>query len=161
MVRFKNRYLLVEVYPVDSKHHNLQDYAPSACPSLTTHHVANQLRSTLATNFGQLASSLTSQSLSVKYCNAATGTLIIRTARATLETVWASISLMSGVPEGEGKWIWRVVHVAGTIKGAQRAAIKHTVGRLEAYSTKSGDGEKSKFAEMITKCRQAIKSIEA
>lgn len=169
MVRFKNRYLLIEALPVDD-HHRLTDYAPSTCPSLTSNNLATHLRTTLTTNFGLLPAALTSHSLSVKYCNAATGTAIVRAPRDLLGWVAASVCLMGAPEGGRGKWIWRVVRVAGTIRGAQKAAMHHATARLEtafragllkedSKTNPGGSSDNEKFNEMIFRCRKAIKAI--
>jgi RNase P/RNase MRP subunit POP5 len=151
MVRFKNRYLLVEALSVDPAH-GLVDYRPST-PPLTSAILAGQLRSCLGTNFGHLGSALTAQSLSVKYCNATTGIALVRAARDNLEMVWAAVTMMG---------MWRVIHVAGTIKSAQKAAMRKTVRRLKELKGRLGAGGKRAEVEgMIEKCRNAIKSIEA
>jgi RNase P/RNase MRP subunit POP5 len=116
------------------------------------------LRTTLATQFGLYGAAQTQQSLSVKYCNAATGCAIIRSARELLPMVWASVTLMNAP---EGQWIWRVVHVAGTIRSVQRAAMKHIVRKLEVMTEKVSAEEQTKFIELVSKCKAAIRSIEA
>lgn len=166
MVRFKTRYLLVEAQPIDPKSLALLEYQPNSCPRLTSSTLANQLRTTLSANFGQLGSALSSQALSVKYCNATTGTFIVRTAREQLTMVWASITLMTGMPDGGGgagdKWIWRVTRVGGTICSVQKAAIRQATRRVEAMLRHSkSEGERREIAEMLAKCRSAIGAIEA
>lgn len=167
MVRFKNRYLLIEAYPVDDGH-NLVDYSPTTHPSLTCHHLAAHLRATLSTNFGLLLAALTTQSLSLKYCNAATGMAIVRSPRDLVGCVAASVCMM-GAPEGvKGRWIWSVVRVSGTIRGAQRAAMGHATMKLERafkqglLRNKDGAGsiDAGRFKEMLRKCREAIKAID-
>ncbi|PJF16936.1 hypothetical protein PSACC_03273 [Paramicrosporidium saccamoebae] len=151
MVRFKNRYLLIEGLSVDPKH-GLVDYQPTT--TLSTTSLATQLRSCLGTNFGHFGSAMTAQSLSVKYVNATTGMAVVRCAREGVAMVWAAVTLMG---------LWRVVRVAGTIRGAQKAAMKIAVTRLKGLQRKlSGDkGKTEEFDELIRKCRDAIKLIEA
>ena len=149
--------MLIEAYVVDTKC-GLLDFQPNTYPNLTSQMLNSILRTTLATQFGLYGAAQTQQSLSVKYCNATTGCAIIRSARELLPMVWASVTLM-GAPEGQ--WIWRVVHVAGTIRSVQRAAMKHVVRKLEVTAEKVNAEEQAKFSELISKCRAAIRSIEA
>lgn len=162
MVRFKNRYLVVEVLPVN-KDHELSDYQPGSGKAFNTHQLAGYLRTALAMHFGILTSALTSQSLSLKYANATTGTAIIRTSRDSLHQVWACLTLLTGLPDQESseqRWLWRVVHVAGTIRGAQKATMKHSLRRLEEAGKNLKAEELEKFKESLRKCQQAIAAID-
>lgn len=168
MVRFKNRYLLVEIVPVDPSR-GLGEYEAREGAGLSAASVASHLRQSIADNFGQVGAAVTAQSLSVKYCNATTGTVVVRAAREQLPLVWASLTLLTGAPPGEGRaaaaptarWLWRVTHVAGTIRSAQRAAMRHAVTLLQQRMASAGGAEKDQCRKMIASCRRAIKSIEA
>lgn len=155
MVRFKNRYLVVELYTIDPKRGIIDFSATEPIP--TTQSMAGLLRSQLATNFGQHGAALAGQSLSLKYCNALTGTLIIRAAREQLSTVWASITFAGGERMG-----LKVVKVTGTIRSAQMAAMKHAVGVLGAkLKQMERTEEREKIEEAIKSCKKAIRAIDA
>lgn len=160
MVRFKNRYLLIEVCPVDEKK-GMVEYRPGWCREFASNSIAALIRTSITSNFGQVGASLTGQSLSVKYANASTGMVLVRTARELLHMVWVSVSLLTGVPMREGRCIWRVVHVAGTIRSAQKNAMKMNVGKLREIAARLPVGEQPKYEEMIKKCTLAIRAIDA
>ncbi len=157
MVRFKNRYLVVQMETVDEKT-GIIDYAPSASESApTSSTLATQLRALLQANFGDHAASLASQSFSVKYCNAITGLFILRVAREQLSTIWMTISLA-----GSARMIMRMVHVAGTIRSAQRAAMKYATKKMETkMKLCSSKDERNKMKQMIEASHKAIKAINA
>lgn len=124
MVRFKNRYLLVELVPfhcdadVPAKHmakrvrigdlaHEADGDAPPKEPdepvdhalaSLNSSAAASYIRQSLETNFGIHAAAINAQSFSVKYCNARTGMLLVRAARDQLPKIWASLTFLTGLP---------------------------------------------------------------
>ena len=127
MVRFKNRYLLVEVDPC------FEGAAAGSMPagSFSPSAIAALLRDSLETNFGITAAAKAQQAFSVKYANAGTRMVILRTARDMLEEVWASLCLLSTLSSGGDRWRWRVVQVAGTIRSCHQAAIRHARRRLK------------------------------
>ena len=142
MVRFKNRYLLVEVYSLDEESNSFI----RALGTLTASTAATYIRASIESNFGIHASATTSQSLSIKYCNPTTRLLLIRTARSDLGMIWASLTFLSGLPgaENEVKCGWKVIRVSGilywfyggecvigTIRSCQKAAIRHSYTRLK------------------------------
>lgn len=161
MVRFKNRYLVVELYTIDNNN-GLQDYMPSSNATtneaaLSTQSMVNLLRSSLSTNFGQHGAALASQSLSVKYCNANTGIVLVRCAREQLSMVWAALTFAGG----ERK-LMKVIHVSGTIKSAQKRLMQLTIGKLEQQERKVTDEKTKKFLKGAKQsCIIAIRSIDA
>lgn len=162
MVRFKNRYLLAEAYPIKEKT-GLEDYSPGTCPQLNSTTLAAQLRSIIEREFGQQGAALASQSFSIKYCNASTGMILVRAARGMLSEIWAALTLLTEPPSGEeGNWIWRVVHVSGTIRSAQKFAMKHVVSSIELLlKFTNKEEERKRLREMILKSRAAIKAVSA
>ena len=145
MVRFKNRYFLLELIPFEVDQavgQNLKDLryhsesnstseikAPVSLPSFTSASVSTCIRNSLALNYGQFASSSLLQSLSVKYSNAATNMVILRVPRDFQAEVWASLTFLTDWPAENPaagnrlKCTWRAVHCAGTIRSCQKAAI--------------------------------------
>lgn len=163
MVRFKNRYLLVQLNSVDPLE-GIVDYRPAE-PHPTASSVASSLRTTISANFGQYGTGVCSQSLSVKYVNGSTGLLIVRAAREHASLVAAALVLSGG-----DRLLFRVVHVAGTIRAAQRAAMRLTTAHFERMLAeikqgesegKRGSARKKVILEALEQCRRALRAIDA
>lgn len=124
MVRFKNRWLLVEFI--------------SATPSLAqvdAKKIYSALKQSILTNFGDSGWGAVSFSLTVKYFSPMTNVAIIRVGRDQHRIAWGGVTLLKEIDAW--KIIPYVVHVSGTIKHAQLAAIAHNrevVARLRARS---------------------------
>jgi len=115
MVRFKNRWLLVEFIPIGQ---NKPDPG-----HLEGKHIWAALKQSALSNFGDAGWGSISLSLTVKYYSPTTNICIIRVARDHHKITWAALTLSSAI---EGiKYIPNVLHVSGTIKHAQQAAIAH------------------------------------
>ena len=150
MVRFKNRYFLLELVPfkidngnekVDGRrelirYHNdtikedARDFSKNEIlPSFTSASVSSYIRSVVTLNYGQYANSSLLQSLSVKYSNSSTNMVILRVPRDFHSQIWAALTFMTDWPAENPastsniKCIWRSVHCAGTIRSCQKAAI--------------------------------------
>ncbi|KAI6108902.1 hypothetical protein EDD16DRAFT_1711705 [Pisolithus croceorrhizus] len=130
MVRFKNRWFLVEFITVSTE--------SSQQPSLDNKQIYSALRQSVVSNFGDtgwgaVGTSLTGMSshslksllsdCAVKYFSPTTNICIIRVARDEHKLAWGAITLLTSV--NGVRIIPHVVHVSGTIKHTQLAAIKH------------------------------------
>lgn len=200
MVRFKNRYLLVELLPIPDTTEDLAPKKPAKKARLTdlvceetppvlqddgkslldmntllnglsSSNAASYIRQTLEHNFGVHAAAQNSQSFSVKYCNARTGSLIIRAARDSFKTIWATITFLTGLPsevtakqrsDASVKFIWSVVHTSGTIRSAQKNAIKRASKQIEKATSACTDQAKLKvLQDILTESQAALKNVEA
>jgi RNase P/RNase MRP subunit POP5 len=191
MVRFKNRYLLVELIPFKvnddsaiqkpSKKARIGDLArddprqqtpaseqaaqDKAMASLHSSSVASLIRQSLESNFGVHAAATSAQSLSVKYCNAKTGMVLVRAARDQLPQVWSSIAFLTGIPgssEAHFRYTWRVVHVAGTMRSAQKFAIALATRKIKAtLQLAHTEEERKRILLMLRDAEQAIKALES
>lgn len=202
MVRFKNRYLLVEIIPVRDAdgmkpaapaHKKarltdlIADKEPQPPPPSTPHkdplvhapllhglsssNCASHIRQSMESNFGINCAAENAQSFSVKYCNAQTGTLLVRGARSSLERVWASITLLTGLPSeisrsnkdsAAYKYTWRVVHVSGTIRSAQKHAIKRSARKIhDALRSCTDESKRSALQVLAAQAEKTLKEIEA
>ncbi|KAI6024853.1 hypothetical protein PISMIDRAFT_360290 [Pisolithus microcarpus 441] len=115
MVRFKNRWFLVEFITVSSE--------LSQQPPLDNKQIYSALRQSIISNFGDAGWGAVGMSLTVKYFSPTTNICIIRVARDQHKLAWGAITLLTTV--NGVRIIPHVVHVSGTIKHAQLAAIKH------------------------------------
>lgn len=113
MVRFKNRYLLVELSLERNKR-----------PSSSAH-LANIIRESIEYYFGDFGMANTAQSLSIKYYNHVTGIAIVRTGRDHLKMTKHAIENCKLYSSNI-----TIVHVGGTIKSTQLAAIRLNEKRL-------------------------------
>lgn len=199
MVRFKNRYLLVELAPFQSqntasitqkpaKKARLTDLLAekepeeSTSPSridplndaalfkgLSSSNAASHIRQSIEANFGIHAAALNAQSFSVKYCNTRTGTILVRAARDNIQMVWASLTFLTGLPsdcsakdDKSFKCAWRVVHISGTIRSAQKNAIRRAAKRIKKILDTCTDEAKRKSLQDILKdAEKAVSAIEA
>ncbi|GLB44779.1 putative component of ribonuclease P, a protein complex that generates mature tRNA molecules by cleaving their 5'-ends [Lyophyllum shimeji] len=127
MVRFKNRWLLVELIPVGTQ--------PQSTAAPTHHlegkHIWAAVRQSVLANFGDVGWGAVGLSLNVKYYSPTTNICIIRVARDHHRIAWGAVTLLSAI-EGV-RYIPNVVHVSGTIKHAQLAAIAHNREVIARY----------------------------
>ncbi|GAA6056239.1 hypothetical protein JCM3770_002103 [Rhodotorula araucariae] len=126
MVRFKHRYLVVSLlFPAAlalAPAHD-PDTPPYEPPHLSEGAVISLLRDSLAVNFGDIGAGEVGGTFSIKYLSPSTSTLILRVAREHHRTLWAALTLLRKV--GGQECVARVVHVSGTIRKTQHAAIAH------------------------------------
>lgn len=167
MVRFKNRYFLLELIPFeveqateqtkakDLRYHNSNTEAktPLTLPSFTSASVSSCIRASLALNYGQFASSSLLQSLSVKYSNSTTNMIILRVPRDFQAQIWASLTFLTDWPAESPvvgfKCTWRTVHCAGTIRSCQKAAISFARQVILRSSSKISDEVMEPLAKKI------------
>ncbi|BGP52100.1 RNA-binding protein pop5 [Rhodotorula kratochvilovae] len=124
MVRFKHRYLLVSlVFPAALSPSTPDADAPFEPPQLTEGSLITLLRDSLAVNSGDLGAGEVGGTFSIKYLSPSTSTLILRVSREHHRTLWAALTLLRKV--GGVECVVRVVHVSGTIRKTQHAAIQH------------------------------------
>ncbi|KAI9002123.1 hypothetical protein DFJ74DRAFT_613636 [Hyaloraphidium curvatum] len=120
MVRFKNRYLVIEVVFPDGPHTLLDVHAGT---------VANVIRDSLEMNFGEWGAATAAMSLSVKYYSAHTNIGIVRVARDHFRLIWGALTFITKLKNRD--CIVRVIHVSGTIKKAQLATIRYDKRKID------------------------------
>jgi ribonuclease P/MRP protein subunit POP5 len=114
MVRFKNRYALVDVRFNDG----LTD------PTVTERDLVNAVRKTITQAFGLCGSSGFGGSFSVKYYAPSTGTAILRVARSDHQKFIAALSLTTSIKDRA--CMLRVLHISGSMRNCQRVAIEQS-----------------------------------
>lgn len=135
MVRFKERYLLVNIlHPEDDASAAKKTDNPISGILIynqpTTDHVTPQsllraIRAQVATLFGDYGSGAVDRSLQVKYLSLATSTFILRVSRTHYRLVWAALTMMDCIPAKNGKsCTFRVVRVSGTIRKIEEDAVR-------------------------------------
>ncbi|KAF9650246.1 hypothetical protein BDM02DRAFT_1499067 [Thelephora ganbajun] len=149
MVRFKNRWILVEFLPLP--------YPNRQSTALNSKQIYAALKQSVIVNFGDAGWGAVGNSLNVKYFSPATNICIIRVARDPYRIAWGAVTCLSSM-DGQ-KYIPNVVHVSGTIKHAQLAAIKHNREVIARYRARSEIGANS-YEEYLTKSTAEIESLQ-
>ena len=112
MVRFKNRYLVIEILWEDKKYD----------PGVKNKEIYDAIRESIASNFGDWGTGVLLNSLSVKYWNPATNIGIVRCQRDEFRVLWAAITFISYV-RGRKVRI-KVVYTAGTVRSCQKQVVR-------------------------------------
>lgn len=175
MVRFKNRYLLVSfIFPasVANPFDPNATAEPTSPPRLNEGGLITLLRESLSVNFGDVGAGEVGGAFSVKYLSPHTQILILRVAREHLRTIWAALTLLRRV--GGHEVLCRVLHVSGTIRKIQHAAMAHDraaiLGSVKARRRKTGPPGEAVIAEgdievevenSLRQSEEAISAIEA
>jgi ribonuclease P/MRP protein subunit POP5 len=136
MVRFKERYLLVNILHPEGDASTAKKATDKAVSDIliynrpTTDHVTPQsllraIRAQVAALFGDYGSGAVDRSLQVKYLSLATSTFILRISRTHYRLVWAALTVMNELPAKNGKpCTFRVVRVSGTIRKIEEDAVR-------------------------------------
>ncbi|PWN54134.1 hypothetical protein IE53DRAFT_383324 [Violaceomyces palustris] len=133
MVRFKNRWLLLSIDTQPPSSAATSSSSPSSFssttikPTLSPQIITRLLRSSLALNFGDVASGAFGGSMNCKYYSHHTGTAIVRCPREGMKYVWAACTLACFNDENQNapphRIRIRVIHCGGTIKKVQIKAM--------------------------------------
>ncbi|RDX46270.1 hypothetical protein OH76DRAFT_1457293 [Lentinus brumalis] len=157
MVRFKNRWLLVELLPIPAP---FPSQTARTQEDITNKQIWAALKQSVITHFGDTGWGAVGSSLTIKYFSPRTNLCIIRVARDPHKLAWASVTLMTTI-DGR-KFIPHVVHVSGTIKQAQLAAIRHNrevVARYRARA-KTPAGYQDSYEEFLQTSAQEIEALQ-
>jgi len=149
MVRFKNRWILVEFLPLP--------YPNQQSVALDSKQIYAALKQSVIVNFGDTGWGAVGSSLNVKYFSPATNICIIRVARDPYRIAWGAVTYLSSI-DGQ-KYIPNVIHVSGTIKHAQLAAINHNREVIARYIARSDIGSDT-YDEYLTKSTAEIESLQ-
>lgn len=152
MVRFKERYLLVNIlHPEgDASASTAKKTGKPVSDILiynrpTTDHVTPQsllraIRAQVAMLFGDYGSGAVDRSLQVKYLSLATSTFILRISRTHYRLVWAALTTMNELPAKNGKpCTFRVVRVSGTIRKIEEDAVRRAKQIMLAAEEDAGN----------------------
>eukprot|EP00386_Alphamonas_edax_P003629 GDKI01010998.1.p1 GENE.GDKI01010998.1~~GDKI01010998.1.p1 ORF type:complete len:158 (-),score=35.87 GDKI01010998.1:32-505(-) len=111
MVRFKNRWIAVEIVWRD------------VSPPLSNTVLLDALKQSIQVNFGDLGFAKNILPLRLLYLNTETNLAIFRCVRSQAQEVWAALTFITNI---QGKPVHlRVVHVGGTTKSTHEFAIRH------------------------------------
>ncbi|KAI0806024.1 Rpp14/Pop5 family-domain-containing protein [Irpex lacteus] len=155
-----NRWLLVELLPCPTSNSTILDTSTHTESEITSKHIWSALKQSVIANFGDAGWGSISSSLTIKYYSPTTNVCIIRVARDQHPIAWAGVTLMTNV-EGR-RYIPNVVHLSGTIKQAQMAAITHNrtvVARYRARAKRSASYHDS-YDEFLKTSTQEIEALQ-
>ena len=127
MVRFKNRYLLVEFRWHDGR----------VDATLTDAVVLGAIRQAVAHDFGDVGAGAAAAGLAVKYWSATTSLAVVRCGRDAHRRVWASMTMLRDV-KGRAV-VARVLHNASTLRSsraATRSRVEAAFAQVPAYQAK-------------------------
>ncbi|KIM36084.1 hypothetical protein M413DRAFT_20638 [Hebeloma cylindrosporum] len=131
MVRFKNRWILVEFIPITQGTAQLGKSTVGSANSIDGKAIWSALKQSVLNNFGDTGWGAVGLSLTVKYFSPTTNICIIRVARDQHNIAWGALTLLTSI-DGT-RYLPNVVHVSGTIRHAQLAAIAHNREVIARY----------------------------
>ena len=139
MVKFKSRYLLIEILYEDKK---LQKHDASK--------FARIIKNEIEKNFGEISLGKINKNLQIKYVNNFTNMLIIRVGKEYIKVMRAALVLINKIDFEKVRL--RIIGISGTIKGAEKRATKY-LGDFVDYSNKilnekTNDNNKNDEQEM-------------
>ncbi|KAJ7264863.1 hypothetical protein B0H12DRAFT_1101164 [Mycena haematopus] len=154
MVRFKNRWLLVELIPASNSNPN------SSATRLDGQKIWSALRQSILVNFGDVGWGSVASSVTVKYYSPTTNICIIRVARDHHKIAWGALTLMTTI-EG-ARYIPNVIHLSGTIKHAQLAAVAHNREVIARYraQAKTPSGYQDSYEDYLRTSNMEIEALQ-
>ena len=171
MVRFKNRYFLIQLLPITKSSavgvENIVDEGAKQLEFGSPSTIANMVRGAVEENFGMAMASKINPSLSIKFASQETFLVILRCARDAYKPVWSSITFLNVFPgknaNSEVPCIWQVVGISGTIRCSQMRAIRlhrHSLQQLIKSNNLSQE-ERMQVENVLKDIEGAIRRIEA
>ncbi|XP_064392176.1 ribonuclease P/MRP protein subunit POP5-like [Halichondria panicea] len=142
MVRYKNRYLLLEV-----KFPSIED-GNKALKSVTPRSLASLFKDVMAAIHGDYGLACVLHSINVKYLNVLTRVVILRCPRDHHKAVWAAVATITQLEKTP--CAFRLLHLAGTIRSCQRQLVNHNRTQLrEMIRSAPNPMEKRKLQEKV------------
>ncbi|KAJ6501888.1 hypothetical protein C8R45DRAFT_1051162 [Mycena sanguinolenta] len=160
MVRFKNRWLLVELIPASK--------AAETC--LDGQKIWTALKYSIVANFGDVGWGSVGLSLTVKYYSPTTNICIIRVARDHHQIARGALTLLTTIEvviprhhyiEGN-RYIPNVIYLSGTIKHAQLAAVAHNREVIARYraQVKTPRGYQDSYEDYLRTSNMEIEALQ-
>eukprot|EP00045_Choanoeca_perplexa_P014773 m.175914 g.175914 ORF g.175914 m.175914 type:complete len:146 (+) comp16791_c0_seq18:1718-2155(+) len=137
MVRFKNRYYLVEL-----------QFSAAAARNFSSKRLVEALKLTIKKHHGDFGLGSVMASLSVKYFNTTTLCAVIRCSKDYEAILTTALPLLRAI--GKEACRLQVLRVAGTIKTCQRALKEHSEKRLVCLlADAQTEAERSKLISLV------------
>mmetsp|Transcript_31671 Transcript_31671/g.69216 ORF Transcript_31671/g.69216 Transcript_31671/m.69216 type:complete len:146 (-) Transcript_31671:458-895(-) len=144
MVRFKNRYLVLELIWKDSKTNEPLDERA----------LVNVFRESVQLNFGDHGLGQCYGSLQVKYMSPLTNTCVVRCSRDHYQQVWCAITLLTEI--NQRPVLLRLLKLSGTIRECRQAALEHVCRKLKDLEPRL----KAEYGRCVETAKQKISAIE-
>ncbi|KAG6333031.1 hypothetical protein ID866_6055, partial [Astraeus odoratus] len=152
----QNRWFLVEFITVTS------ESSPGQPHSLDNKQIYNALRQSVISNFGDTGWGAVGTSLTVKYFSPTTNICIIRVARDQHKLAWGAITMLTSI--NGVRVIPCVVHLSGTVKHTQLAAIRHNreiIARFRAQAkTPASYHAQDSYEHYLVQSTQEIETLQ-
>ncbi|KAK3246965.1 hypothetical protein CYMTET_43521 [Cymbomonas tetramitiformis] len=144
MVRFKNRYLLLEVVWKDGKSDS----------TVGEDQLLSAFRESLGLNFGDVGRGVAAQSLQVKYFNPLTNLCIIRCSRDSYRQVWCAITLISEIRKRTV--MLRMIHLGGSVRTCQTSALKYNLSVIKDFEPYLGE----QYTQEVAAIKRRIQALD-
>ncbi|KAF5176562.1 ribonuclease P family protein / Rpp14 family protein, partial [Thalictrum thalictroides] len=152
MVRFRNRYLVMEIFLDPNK-----DLAKDDPIILTANNVSKAIKDSIRQNFGECGLASLIGSFQVTYVNNITKLCIIRVAREGLEKLWSSTTMVRSI--GQCQVMFNLLDLSGSIRACKVAALKCDEAKSEQYKQLMGDNITPEITETMQNCLEKIKIL--
>ncbi|KAK1375327.1 Ribonuclease P/MRP protein subunit POP5 [Heracleum sosnowskyi] len=153
MVRFKNRYFVMEVFLDPNKDLGADD------PIIITHlNVSKAIKESILANFGECGLASSIGSLQVKYVNPITKVCIIRTSKEDYQKVWSAITMVRDI--GNCPVVFNLLDLSGSIRACKDAALKCDEQKFENYKKEAGPRVTAEINQMMQNFLEKIKTLE-
>lgn len=122
MVRFKKRYLLVDISCKDGK----------VDERIDGRILFDTVKKAVTSAYGDYGMACVARSLKVKYLNSVTGVAFIACARDYYRMVWSAVTFIRTITikNDVHPCVFRILHVGGTILSCQKFLIRHNKDQL-------------------------------
>mmetsp|Transcript_26598 Transcript_26598/g.44536 ORF Transcript_26598/g.44536 Transcript_26598/m.44536 type:complete len:146 (+) Transcript_26598:255-692(+) len=144
MVRFKNRYLVLELVWKESKTNEPLDERA----------LLSVFRESLQLNFGDHGLGQCFGSLQVKYMSPLTNTCVVRCSRDYHQQVWCAITLITEI--NKRPVLLRLLKLSGTIQECREATMDHVLRKLGELEPRL----RTEYARCVETAKQKITAIE-
>ncbi|WOG89840.1 hypothetical protein DCAR_0209079 [Daucus carota subsp. sativus] len=153
MVRFKNRYFVMEVFLDPNKDLGTDD------PIIITHlNVSKAIKESVLANFGECGLGSSIGSFQVKYVNPITKVCIIRTSKEEHQKVWCAMTMVRDI--GNCPVVFNLLDLSGSIRACKDAALKCEEQKFEIYKKEAGPRVTAEINQMMQNFLEKIKTLE-
>ncbi|KIO34696.1 hypothetical protein M407DRAFT_240514, partial [Tulasnella calospora MUT 4182] len=149
-----NRWILVEFLPSGGR--LLPELESNNEPDTTN--IRDAIRESVIQNFGESGWGSVGDSLYVKYYSPTTKICIIRVARDHHRIAWAAITLITELRNQA--CIPHVIHVSGTLKKVQLAAIQYNRVLVAKLKARSNEERQKQLTDYLEKSDKDINTID-
>lgn len=153
MVRFKNRYMVMEVFLDPNKDSTVNDPI-----IITQFNLSKSIKDSILSNFGECGLASTLSSLQVKYVNPVTKVCIIRASREDYKQVWAAITMIRSI--GNCPVVFNLLDLSGSLEACKEAALKCEKAKFEHYKLQVGSQINGDVEQVMANCLEKIKVLE-